>query len=867
MTFGLAASLHAAEEAMTPPNSAMYKRADTNFYARGDVLRGDPTAVIVPPTSVAQNGDNYTFTPKKKAPKTIYIEVSTDWIEPITPPEGPGTLRIAPDAMQIREPQGDVQVALPSAPSNFAPATDGMALPNGAVVKTGTNATAAVLFGGVDSARLMPDSEAAVQQTVTATARTAEVDLTAGGVFSKVGTQVGVVGAYQVHTPFGSALAQGGDFAALIAAGRADVWISQGTVEMTQPDGRKLGVVAADGTGPLKLIRYPAIASAAASLQADAESLTQVYNFIPVANQKLAALHAKQAKGLPLTSNEQAYLGRIKQVPALIKLALVEPPAPPEPVTVLVRNNGTIRFSGETLGLAEFTAKIKTLAAAKPDQSVIVKASPKTDYAAFTAVVDACKAAPIKEVAVASPAPQPPPPAPIAPAAPAVPAAPTAPVVATPLPAAPPKPATIIVHDDGSIGFGGKRQSLAEFKPKLAAAVKAVPTREFIIKAAPTVDHAKIQAVLDACADAHVAHVTPPAAPLPVTAETPPAAPAPAVAATTGTSTPAPVPLVENDTPVPAQIQLAADGTLTLDGAPVSEDDLKAKLADLAQTHPKNPLVMLKQPKVTKAQWTHYVDLCHSLGLRLLVKNAKATPSAPAAAPATPAVPAQPARPAAAEGGGTTSMVPAPHLSLAPAAPSAVPVEIELADDGQVSFLGEVVTEEQLKLRLDGVWRTNPDEPVLITKDIAVTRAQWQHIVDLCHAARLKVRVQTRKPGDSASSTDGAATGSKILPLVIGVAADGTTTFEGQHVTLDDLQAKLDAVAKANPNQPIVVEKSPDAAAAMADPVVALCRGAHLPVRVKTAKSFLPPAPPQGANLPAPSPRMHPSLTMMGLPQ
>jgi biopolymer transport protein ExbD len=216
-------------------------------------------------------------------------------------------------------------------------------------------------------------------------------------------------------------------------------------------------------------------------------------------------------------------------------------------------------------------------------------------------------------------------------------------------------------------------------------------------------------------------------------------------------------------------------------------------------------------------------------------------------------------------------MVPAPHLSLSPAAPVAVPVEIELANDGEISFLGEVVTEEQLKLRLDGVWRTNPDEPVLITKDIAVTRAQWQHIVDLCHAARLKVRVQTRKPGSSASSPDGATTGSKILPLVIGVAADGSTTFEGQHVTLDDLQAKLDAVSKANPTQPIVVEKNPDAAAAMADPVVALCHAMHLPVRVKTAKTFLPPAPPQGANLPQNlpelSPRMHPSLTMMGMPQ
>ncbi len=242
-----------AEDIPTPTagaKSVQYKRADANFYAHGDVMKADPGAVILPPTAFAQNGDTYTYTPKKKAPKFIYAEIPNDWVEPITPPDMPASLNIAPDVMQIREPHGDVQVAMPNAPANFAPAADGQPLPNGAVVKTGANSTAAILFGGVDSARLMPNSEAAVQHAVASTSRAAEVDLTTGGVFSKVGTQVGVQGDYQVHTPRGAVLAQGGDFATLLTDDRIDVWVSQGTVDLLQPDGKKVGAATGDGTGP-----------------------------------------------------------------------------------------------------------------------------------------------------------------------------------------------------------------------------------------------------------------------------------------------------------------------------------------------------------------------------------------------------------------------------------------------------------------------------------------------------------------------------------------------------------------------------------------------------------------------------------------
>ncbi len=174
----------------------------------------------------------------------------------------------------------------------------------------------------------MPNSAAAVQQTVTAQSRSAEVDLTTGGVFSKVGTQEGVKGEYEVHTPFGNAVAHGTDFVTIISGSHTDVWVAQGTVSL-EPPGSKVGDAAtSDGTGPLKIMRFPGITDPHQSVLADVESMTEILNFIPLANQKIKALRTKQDSGTPLTANEQAYLQRIKQVPCLIKLTLVAPPAP-----------------------------------------------------------------------------------------------------------------------------------------------------------------------------------------------------------------------------------------------------------------------------------------------------------------------------------------------------------------------------------------------------------------------------------------------------------------------------------------------------------------------------------------------------------
>jgi len=540
MTGGVWATENAKETTLP---TAEYKRSDTNFYPKADVVQAHPSAVILPEGSFTRKGDSYFFTPHKKAPKEMYVETLNDWIEPITPPDMPASLGVPPDAMQIREPRGDVQAALPSAPANFLPVTDGMTLPNGAVLKTGADGTAAVLFGGVDSARLMPNSAAAVQQTVTAQARSAEVDLTAGGVFSKVGTQVGVKGEYEVHTPFGNAGAAGGDFVTMISGSRTDVWVAQGTVELHPPDAQAM-VATSDATGALKIIRFPLSSDPHQALLADAETLTAILNFIPMANQKIKALRDKATGGATLTANEQAYLNRIKQVPALIKLALVEPPAPepaapvattpaaevpaphlalgePLPYTgppeeIDLRSDGKVDLNGETVTLDGLKSRLAAAAQLVPNQPVVIKGREKVAHDQLKKVLAICKAAKLKKVTVAKALPIAPTPPPVAPAAanppatnPPAPAAASAPAATPALP--PPAstaPIRAVVRIDGKINFQGVTFTPAEFKSRLEAIIKMTPDQAIVIKAGKTVPYEKFEAVMDICHSAQVKNLT-----------------------------------------------------------------------------------------------------------------------------------------------------------------------------------------------------------------------------------------------------------------------------------------------------------------------------------------------------------------------
>jgi len=333
--FSLAVAPAIPMQAKPAEKQSEYKQDDKDLYLKSDVLKMDPNAVILSERAAPRPGSSF-FLPARKHPaKEIYIEHVSDWIEPITPPNMPPNLDIPLDVMQVREPHGDVQVALPSAPANFNAVTDGMVLPNGSVLKTGGSGVVAVLFGGVDSVRLAPNSQAAVELMVSPGLRDAEVDLSAGIAYSKVGLRIGEKEDYQVHTSFGVASAHGTDFATVALPERIDVWVAQGTVQLISPEGEgaRTQTTKADGKGPLKVMRYPLAKDAQAALMENSETLTAVLSFIPMANQKLKILADRVKSGDKLTATETDYLSRIRKIPSLSKLTWVAPPAPtPAPV-------------------------------------------------------------------------------------------------------------------------------------------------------------------------------------------------------------------------------------------------------------------------------------------------------------------------------------------------------------------------------------------------------------------------------------------------------------------------------------------------------------------------------------------------------
>ena len=310
----LLASLASAAAAASAKNE--YKAADANMYLSSDRASSEPLVT----TGVTHTGDSY-FVSGKKAP-VVYVEQMHEWLEPLTAPDR-APLGIKPDAVDLRDLQGDVSVQLPG--GAFAPATDKMALPTGAVVKTGANGTAVVLFGGVATARLAPNSEAAVQQTVAAGMRSEQVDLHSGIAFAKVGTLVGQKHDFKVVTPSATAESHGGDFAVAQMSNRVDLFLASGAATL-QANGKMMKASA------FRIVRAPMLEDRSVAAAADAETIGAIFNFIPMANTKVKALHDSVQSGAQLSKTQKAYLGRLVRVPILTKLAYVAPPAPVKPV-------------------------------------------------------------------------------------------------------------------------------------------------------------------------------------------------------------------------------------------------------------------------------------------------------------------------------------------------------------------------------------------------------------------------------------------------------------------------------------------------------------------------------------------------------
>ncbi len=151
------------------------------------------------------------------------------WSEPVTGPTGTAP-HVASNEMKLVEVQGGVSVVTPDGTSKDG--SNGMIVPSGSVVSTSDGSSAAVFIGGVDSARLLPDSNVKVVQHLNGSVRHTTLDLQKGTVFSRVGRRSGETQQYEVRTPQGVAAARGTEFADTLHDGHHYVFVQKGTVDL-----------------------------------------------------------------------------------------------------------------------------------------------------------------------------------------------------------------------------------------------------------------------------------------------------------------------------------------------------------------------------------------------------------------------------------------------------------------------------------------------------------------------------------------------------------------------------------------------------------------------------------------------------------
>ena len=133
------------------------------------------------------------------------------WSEPVTAPDGTAPA-IASDEIKLVELHGSVSVLRPD--GQVQPGTEGMVVSSGSTIRTDSNSSVALFLGGVNSARMMPNCELVVTQTLANSIRTNVINLHQGAVFSRVGHRDGETENYTVSTPEGTTDAQTRDMLA-----------------------------------------------------------------------------------------------------------------------------------------------------------------------------------------------------------------------------------------------------------------------------------------------------------------------------------------------------------------------------------------------------------------------------------------------------------------------------------------------------------------------------------------------------------------------------------------------------------------------------------------------------------------------------
>jgi hypothetical protein len=175
------------------------------------------------------------------------------WSEPVTGPDGQAP-EVGPNQMKLVEVQGPVSVRLRD--GDVRDGVDGMTVPSGSVVSTEDGASAAVFIGGVDSARLMPDTSASFSQYLAGSVRHTTIKMTRGAIFSRVGRRAGETQKFEVETPEGVTQAVGTEFLDGLQNGHHYIFVQKGTIDLFV-NGQLVDSISGHGGSSIGMGAYP----------------------------------------------------------------------------------------------------------------------------------------------------------------------------------------------------------------------------------------------------------------------------------------------------------------------------------------------------------------------------------------------------------------------------------------------------------------------------------------------------------------------------------------------------------------------------------------------------------------------------------
>ncbi len=286
-----------ATSSAAPP--AIYQAVEGEpFRLIEDVRQQFPSEPILGSDFAVRDGDRFFVTPGPGLNGArAWFVAEGGWLEPRLPHPAANANNVVLSIVQ----QG-VSISRDGAPT--APAAAGETIDSKTTIRAGEG-WAALTVGGVDTLHLLPGTEVSIEFEPSPSAPRTRVNLKSGGVFSRIKRRGDSPPDYKIVTPKGISGARGTDFVTLALPDRIEVWIAEGIVDVFDPDGNKVGEVAAEDDKALKVFRHPALPSQAEIFEANAAIMTAAINFIQQANIVSAGIAEKRQSRIALTPEEE----------------------------------------------------------------------------------------------------------------------------------------------------------------------------------------------------------------------------------------------------------------------------------------------------------------------------------------------------------------------------------------------------------------------------------------------------------------------------------------------------------------------------------------------------------------------------------